>query len=103
MLTEVMRKLNTPVGIIFGLLSLVNLVSGDWLSASLNALLAVGIWLSALTYAPAESGTSSLAVALPTWRRYTSIALVLTALVLFGYQIGRDISAKTSPATIINP
>ena len=94
-----MKKLNTPAAILFGLLSLVNLVGGDWLSAGLNALLAVGMWLSDLAYAPAGSGTSALTVALPTWRRYTSIALVLTALALFGYQIGRDIKAKGRPAT----
>ena len=94
-----MKKLNVPLGIVFGLLSLVNLVGSDWLSAGLNALLAVGIWLSDLTYARAGSGASPQAVALPTWRRYTSIGLVFTALGLFGYQLGRDISTKTHPTT----
>ncbi len=94
-----MQKLNVPLGILFGLLSLVNLIGSDWLSAGLNALLAVGIWLSDLTYAPANTGASPLAVALPAWRRYASIALVITALALFGYQVGRDIRAKTHPTT----
>jgi hypothetical protein len=94
-----MKKLNTPIAIIFGLLSLVSLVGGDWLAAGLNALLAVGIWLSDLSYAPAGAGTSALPGALPPWRRYASLALVLTALALFGYQIGRDIQAKANRTT----
>jgi hypothetical protein len=94
-----MKKLNTPAAILFGLLSLVNLVGGDWLAAGLNALLAVGIGLSDLAYAPAASRTSSLTVALSSWRRFTSIALVLTALALFGYQLGRDIQAKANRTT----
>lgn len=94
-----MKKLNTPVGIIFGLISLVNLVAGDWLSAGLNALLSAAFWLSDLTYALAAPVTPQLTVALPAWRRYASIGLMLLALALFGYQIGRDLKAKASRAT----
>ena len=96
-----MKKLNTPVGIIFGLISLVNLVAGDWLSAGLNALLSAAFWLSDLTYAPAAPGTDTppFMVVLPAWRRYASISLMLLALALFGYQIGRDLKAKASRTT----
>jgi hypothetical protein len=94
-----MKKLNTPVGIIFGLISLVNLVAGDWLSAGLNALLSAAFWLSDLTYAPAAPGTTQLTVVLPAWRRYASIGLMLVALALFGYQIGRDLKAKANRTT----
>ena len=48
-----MKKLNVPTAIIFGLLSLVNVATGDWLAATASGLLAAGFLLSDLAYAPA--------------------------------------------------
>ncbi|GAA4018387.1 hypothetical protein GCM10022408_35200 [Hymenobacter fastidiosus] len=87
-----MKKLNVPCGIVFDLLSLVNLVSGAWLTASINGLLAAGFLLSDIAYAPAGAAAADLPP--PIWRRYSSIALAGAALLLFGYQISRDSSAR---------
>ncbi|WP_310391041.1 hypothetical protein [Hymenobacter sp.] len=88
-----MKKLNVPTAILFGLLSLVHLVTGDWLAAAASGLLAAGFLLSDLAYAPALA-PGTVAPPLPTWRRYGSMALVGAALLVFGYQIGHDIKAK---------
>lgn len=90
-----MKKLNVPTAILFGLLSLVHLVTGDWLAAAASGLLATGFLLSDLAYAPAMAH-GAVASPLPAWRRYGSMTLVGAALLLFGYQIGHDIKAKMS-------
>lgn len=88
-----MKKLNVPTAIIFGLLSLVNVATGDWLAATASGLLAAGFLLSDLAYAPALApGTA--AAPLPAWRRYGSVVLVGAALLVLGYQISHDIRAK---------
>ena len=88
-----MQKLNVITGLLFGLLSLVHAVSGNWLAAAASGTLAAGFGLSDLAYAPGlPAGYAT--PALPTWRRYGSMLLVGVALLLFGYQISHDISAK---------
>ena len=91
-----MRKLNLITGLIFGLLSVVHAISGDWLAAAISGTLAICFALSDLAYAPAVAHGPAATTPLPTWRRYSSMALVVAALLLFGYQIGHDLSAKFS-------
>ena len=91
-----MKKVNAPVGIVFSLLCLVNLLTGDWLAATTSALLAAGFWLSDLAYAPALACGDPSHNPLPVWRRYASILLVGGALVVFAFQIGHDIGTKLS-------
>ncbi len=89
-----MKKLNVITGLLFGLLSLVHAVSGNWLAAAASGTLAAGFALSDLAYAPALAHGDASTTPLPTWRRYSSMLLVGVALLLFGYQISHDLSAK---------
>ena len=88
-----MKKLNVTAGLIFGLLSIVHLIAGNWLVAATSGILAAGFGLSDLAYAPALAPDATGAP-LPNWRRYGPMFLVGTALLLFGYQIAHDLSAK---------
>ncbi|WP_210518097.1 hypothetical protein [Hymenobacter terricola] len=85
-----MKKLNVITGLIFGLISLGWLLVHNWLATAACGTLALGFGLSDLAYAPSLTyGTA--APALPSWRRYSSMLLVGSALLLFGYQIGQDL------------
>lgn len=85
-----MKKLNVTTGLIFGIISFGLLLGHNWLAAAACGTLALGFGLSDLAYAPALS-PGAVAGTLPTWQRYSSMLLVGTAILLFGYQIGQDL------------
>ena len=85
-----MKKLNVITGLIFGFLSLGWLLAHNWLAAAACGTLALGFGLSDLAYAPGLPAGYT-APALPIWRRYSSMLLVGTAILLFGYQISQDL------------
>ena len=83
-----MKKLNVITGLIFGLLSLGPLLSHDWVAAAAWGAMGLGFGLSNLTFASAPSYGAD-AHSLPAWRRFSSMVLMIAALMLFGYQIGQ--------------
>ena len=74
-----MKKLNVITGLIFGLLSLGPLLSHDWVAAAAWGAMGLGFGLSNLTFAPAPS-YGATAHSLPTWRRSSSMVLMVAAL-----------------------
>jgi|GEM_PF-2441206 len=85
-----MKKLNVPIGLVFGLLSIVSLSAANWLAATTAGLLSIGFFLSDVAYFP-PSAASTAAPPLPSWRRYGSMLLIVTALILLAIQIGYGI------------
>ena len=83
-----MKKLNVITGLIFGLLSLGPLLSHDWVAAAACGAMGLGFGLSKLAFAPAPYYEAA-AHSLPTWRCYSSMVLMVIALILSGYQIGQ--------------
>ena len=83
-----MKKLNVITGLIFGLLSLGPLLSHDWVAAAAWGAMGLGFGLSKLAFAPAPYYEAA-AHSLPTWQRYSSMVLMVIALILSGYQIGQ--------------
>jgi hypothetical protein len=61
-----MKKLNLITGLIFGLLSVVHAISGDWLAAAISGTLAIGFALSDLAHAPAIASGAAATTPLPT-------------------------------------
>ncbi|MBC6697816.1 hypothetical protein [Hymenobacter sp. BT190] len=96
-----MKKLNVLTGVLFVLTGLVSLLlSHDLLQAGAWLALGGGLFLSDLHYRPAgaDGAYSAATVAISPTRKYLSMGLVLVAIVLFGFLIGRDLKAKLQPA-----
>lgn len=94
-----MKYLNTKTAIVFGLVGLLSLLwFGKWLPGCIFLLLAGGFGLSDLQPTADGSGTSTASV-LPPTRKYLAILLVLIAIALMGYDIGRDLRKITHPTT----
>ncbi|SMB89668.1 hypothetical protein SAMN00120144_0965 [Hymenobacter roseosalivarius DSM 11622] len=88
-----MKKLNVIAAVIFGMLALLNLWLGDWVQTSICLLLSIGFLLSDLQYAPTGQDVATPSSLSP-GRKYLSITIIVAALALMGYQIGRDSKAK---------
>ena len=100
-----MKKLNLPIGLVFGLLGIVSLFTANWLTAVTAGLLSMGFLLSDVAYF-SPSAASTNAPSLPSWRRYGSMLLIGTALILLAAQLGYGIGEAnhaTPPTTGPNP
>ena len=87
-----MMKLNSTPGVIFlfAPTSLASLIGHNWVDAAAFATMAAGFALTGQAGAahlalPNQAGAPSL----PAWRRDSSLLLVGTAILLFGFQSGQ--------------
>lgn len=89
-----MKNLNIKIAVAFGLAGLLSLLwFGNWMQGSICLLLAGGFGLSDLQYT--SGGGSTTTVTLPPVRKYAAVLLILVAIALMGYEIGRDLKKAT--------
>lgn len=93
-----MKKINVPVGLVFGVLSTASVLNSNWLTAVITGLLGVGFLLSDVAYL-SPSAARSPGPALPSWRRYGSMLLIGAAILLSIYEIGHSIGTRISQTT----